>query len=152
MWDVDNFPGAGNVPWQLLIRARVQREIDAAVATAVTRIVGQCASAHVAARVARAAVEGVSGGPVRSEPTSSDQRANAIVKLIEFDDYCGTGVRQFHPPHPHGSWLDEFGEASAAVVLPAAVDLVRAVGSDHLVATLGAALQPERSQKLAAVQ
>jgi hypothetical protein len=29
MWDVDRFPGAEHVPWQLLIRARYAHELDA---------------------------------------------------------------------------------------------------------------------------
>ena len=55
MWDSDNFPGADNVPWQLLIRARFAHEIDAILASVVVARVGAVASVDITRQVAAVA-------------------------------------------------------------------------------------------------
>jgi len=136
MWDIDNFPGADHVPWQLLIRARLVDEIDAVLASAVVRQVSAVASSKVAHAVATAAEAGIVGG-IRERATA-EQRVAAFDAALEFDDWCGT-------PWPH-RWpgpKPKFGDLfdpMAEVVFGRALDLVQNGGSEVLQKTLGSAL------------
>ena len=136
MWDIDNFPGADNVPWQLLIRARLVREIDAVIASTIVRQIGAVASHEVAHVVARAAEGAIADG--NREPATTDQRVAAFDAALEFDDWCGT-------PWPH-RWpgpkpkYDDLFDPIAEVVIARAGDLVRQGGSEELQKTLGSAL------------
>ena len=136
MWDIDNFPGADHVPWQLLIRARLVDEIDAVLASAVVRRVSAVASSKVAHAVATAAEAGIVGG-IR-EPATAEQRVAAFDAALEFDDWCGT-------PWPH-RWpgpkpkFDDLFDPMAEVVFGRALDLVQNGGSEALQKTLGSAL------------
>ncbi|SDJ24983.1 hypothetical protein SAMN05444157_2463 [Frankineae bacterium MT45] len=144
MWDVDNFPGAGNVPWQLLIRARYSYEVDAVVASAVQHAVGQVASGKVVEQIARAASLAAAQSAADAPKASGEQRGSAIVALFDFDDFCGTWP---HRPRPH--YVDNFGDAATSAILPAAAELVRLAGSDVLQKTLGAALAEASGSQLA---
>jgi len=135
MWDIDNFPGADNVPWQLLIRARLVDEIDAVLASTVVRQVGAVASSKVAHAVARAAEAGIAGG--NRERASAEQRVAAFDAALEFDDWCGTSWPH-HWPKPKS--LGDLGDPIAEVVIGRALDLVRQGGSEELQKTLGSTL------------
>jgi len=135
MWDIDNFPGADNVPWQLLIRARLVDEIDAVLASTVVRQVAAVASTKVTHAVATAAEAGISG--VIRERATAEQRTAAFDAALEFDDWCGT-------PWPH-RWpkpkgLADLFDPMAEVVFGRALDLVQQGGSEALQKTLGSAL------------
>ncbi|SOD73748.1 hypothetical protein SAMN05892883_2979 [Jatrophihabitans sp. GAS493] len=145
MWDVDSFPGAGNVPWQLLIRARYSYQVDAVVASAVQHAVGQVASVKVVEEIARAASLAAAQSASEAPKASGEQRGSAIVALFDFDDFCGTYWP--HKPRPH--YVEEFGDAAVSAVLPAAAELVRLAGSDVLQKTLGAALAEVSGSQLA---
>jgi hypothetical protein len=131
MWTSEDFPGAGNVPWQLLIRARLVDEIDAALASSIVRAVAQVGSREQVVEVARAAHAGLAP----REEATSEQRVSAIDAAAEFDDWCGNGL---HWPRPHG--LDEVGDPAVVVVYAAARQLVQAGGSANLQKSLGPVL------------
>jgi hypothetical protein len=135
MWDIDHFPGADHVPWQLLIRARLVDEIDAVLASAIVRQVGAVASHEVAHAVARAAGEALAGA--NREPATAKQRLAAFDAALEFDDWCGTPWPHWHGPRPR---YDDLTDPIAEVVLGKALDLVRQGGSEDLQKTLGSAL------------
>jgi hypothetical protein len=134
MWSSDDFPGASHVPWQLLIRARLQDEVDAALASTIVRAVADVGSQAQVVEVARAAHAGLASRPV-GERASAQQRIAAIDAAAEFDDYCGNGYRW---PIPHH--LQEFGDPAVLGVLAAAEQLVKA-GSENLQKAMGPALQ-----------
>jgi hypothetical protein len=136
MWDIDNFPGADHVPWQLLIRARLVHELDAVIASAIVREVSEVASSKVAHHVARAAQEAVVEGS--REQASSEQRIAAFDAMLDFDDWCGTPPRRWPGPRPH---FDDLSDPIAEVVLRQAFDLVQRAGSEQLQKTLGPALR-----------
>jgi hypothetical protein len=133
MWDVDTFPGAGHVPWQLLIRARQIDEIDAVLATAIVGAVAQFGSREQVAQVARAAAK-LEGPRDAGKPATAEQRTAAIDAAADFDDYCGNGLGHFGP-RPH--YLEEFGSAAIVSVLAAARRLIEAGGSQQLRGALG---------------
>jgi hypothetical protein len=131
MWTPDDFPGAGNVPWQLLIRARLVDEIDAALASTIVRAVAQVASREQVVELARAAHAGFAP----REKATAEQRISAVDAAAEFDDWCGNGL---HWPRPHG--LEELGDPAAVVVFAAARQLVQAGASANLQKTMGPVL------------
>ena len=132
MWSSEDFPGASHIPWQLLIRARLQEEIDAALASAIVSAVAEFGSRQQLLEIARAAHAGLPEhrGDARA---SAEQRLSAIDAAAAFDDYCGNGRR----PRPHH--LDEFGDPAVTGVLNAARKVLVA-GSESLQKSLGAAL------------
>lgn len=136
MWDIDHFPGAENVPWPLLIRARLVHELDAALASTVVRQVSLVASKKVSRVVAAAAHEAVAGG--NREPATAEQRISAFDAVLDFDDWCGTPWPHRWPgPRPH---FDELSDPIAEVVIARAAELVRRGGSEELQKTLGSTL------------
>jgi hypothetical protein len=137
MWDIDNFPGADHVPWQLLIRARLVREIDAVIASTVVRSVAQVASGKVTHTVTRAAQAGLDEG--NREQASSGQRLAAFDAVLDFDDWCGTRPRPWPWPGPRPHFED-LSDPIAEVVLGQALELVQRAGSEQLQKSLGSAL------------
>jgi hypothetical protein len=141
MWDIDNFPGAGNVPWQLLIRARQVREIDAVLASVIVKQVGLVASSKVTQAVATAAQESIAGG--NREMASPEQRVAAFDAALDFDEWpCGTPWPRHWPfpwpgLRPH---VEELSDPMAEVVLSQALELVRKAGSEELQKNLGSRL------------
>jgi hypothetical protein len=137
MWDIDNFPGADNVPWQLLIRARQVRELDAVLASVIVRQVGAVASREVTKTVAEAARASVTGGD--RAPANAGQRIAAFEAALDFDDWCPTRPRHWPWPGPHPHFED-VSDPIADVVLSRAFELVRRAGSEDLQKTLGSTL------------
>ena len=136
MWDIDNFPGADHVPWQLLIRARLVHELDAAVASTIVRQVSEVASSKVTHAVTRAAYEGSVSG--NREEASGEQRLAAFDAVLDFDDWCGTPWPHRWPgPRPH---FDDLSDPITDIVLDKALELVRRAGSEELQKTLGSTL------------
>jgi|GEM_PF-844498 len=88
MWDIDHFPGADKVPWQLLIRARFAYEIDAVVASQVVNTLTAVLPRKAAVQFARNATLAVSGGS--REPVEQDTSARALIAFADYDDWCGT--------------------------------------------------------------
>jgi hypothetical protein len=137
MWDIDNFPGADHVPWQLLIRARLVREIDAVIASTVVRNLAEVASSKVTHTVTRAAQAGLEEG--NREQATSEQRLAAFDAALDFDDWCGTRPRPWPWPGPRPHFED-LSDPMAEVVIGQALDLVRRAGSEQLQKSLGSAL------------
>ncbi|MGY2877012.1 hypothetical protein ACVW00_004202 [Marmoricola sp. URHA0025 HA25] len=136
MWDIDNFPGADHVPWQLLIRARQVREIDAVLASVIVEQVGAVASGKVTHLVASAAQASIAGG--NREPATSEQRIAAFDAALDFDDWrCGTVPRRWPGPRPR---FEDLSDPITDVVISRAVDLVQRAGSEELQKSLGSAL------------
>ncbi len=137
MWTPDDFPGADNVPWQLLIRARFAHEIDAIVGSIVIKAVERVAAADVVTKVAQVANESVKGrDPVK---TGSRQILAALVAADDFDDWCGTPWPHWPGP-PRPKWFEEFGDPMFQVVVSRAADFVNAAGSPQLKDSLGGLL------------
>jgi hypothetical protein len=136
MWDPDNFPGASNVPWQLLIRARLVHEIDAVLASTIVTHLGAVASTKTAHIVAIAAQEGVAGA--NREAAAPEQRVAAFDAALEWDDWCGTPWPHRWPPRPRG--FDDLSDPVTELVIVKALELVRRGGSEELQKTLGSAL------------
>src|SRR5699024_2014550 len=86
MWTQEDFPGADKVPWQLLIRARFVKELDALVATTIVNKVAQVASAKVVAQVATAAAEAMRAAP--ADKLSRTARSEALTAMADFIDIC----------------------------------------------------------------
>jgi hypothetical protein len=137
MWDPENFPGADNVPWQLLIRARFAHEIDAVLASVVAARVGAVAPVQVAARVVEAALH-ARGADI--EKVTAATKVRALSAAADFDDWwCGTPWPRHWPPKPHGIF-DDLGDPIAPLVIEQALAMVRAGGSEALQKTLGEVL------------
>jgi hypothetical protein len=137
MWTPDDFPGAENVPWQLLIRARFAHEIDAIVGSIVINAVGRVAAADVVARVVQVANECVAGRePVKTGPR---QVLTALIAADDFDDWCGTKWPHWPGP-PRPKWFDELGDPLSKVVISRAAEFVNLAGSKELQGSLGGLL------------
>ncbi len=137
MWDPENFPGADNVPWPLLIRARFVRELDAVIASTVVQAVGRVASVEATRIVATAAQKAMSAA-VREQATP-EQRTVAFDAALDWDDWCGTGWPRRWPPRPKLGFED-LNDPVSELVIGKAFDLVQQGGSDALQKTLGQAL------------
>jgi hypothetical protein len=136
MWDIDNFPGADHVPWQLLIRARLVRELDAVIASTVAHRVGAVASSKGAHAVALAAQEAVAGG--NREPATAEQRVSAFEAVLDYDELCPPYWPHHWPPRPHR--FDDLSDPITEVVVAQSLELVRRAGSEDLQKSLGSAL------------
>lgn len=149
------------VPWPLLIRARLVRDLDAFVATTVVQQVAQVASIKVATRVAEVAAEGMRAAPV--ERLTRTARVDALDAVAEFIDICPPWPwpRPWPRPRPWpfpdpfpGPWPGPFpwfeghehpwensGSPYQGAVLAGALDLVTRVGSPQLQEQMGGALK-----------
>lgn len=122
------------VPWQLLIRARTVREVDAVIASVVLNRIAEVGSIHAVQTIARAAAQGTGAN---EEPATAEQKLGALSAVAEFDDfYCGNGPRW---PYPHRGVLDDVSDPVTTLVTDGALRLVEA-GSPGLQKTLGEAL------------
>jgi hypothetical protein len=136
MWDSEHFP-TGNVPWQLLIRARTASEIDAVVSSMVVARISEVASLDVARLVAGAATRAAGASQEKATPA---QMVAALSAAADFDEwYCGTPYPR-HWPHRRGDLFDEVSDPITALVVDGARQLVEAGGSEALQKTLGQAL------------
>ena len=139
MWDIDHFPGAKHVPWQLLIRARYVREIDAVLASTVVRAVGSMASVGAAKALAVAAEKALSGA--QSIEASDQQRVTAMSAMLDWDGWCGTPWPHHWgwPPRRHDGF-DELSDPLTSVLADHALEMVKVAGSEALQKNLGGAL------------
>lgn len=136
MWDPENFPGADNVPWQLLIRARFVHEVDAVLASVVVSRVGSVASVEVVRRLTEAAGQGLARD---FERTSSSGRVRALSAAADFDDWCGTPWPRPWPPRRNPAF-DDLADPVMPMVVAQAHRLVMSGGSEALQKSLGEAL------------
>ncbi|MDO9455195.1 hypothetical protein [Nocardioides sp.] len=135
MYTADDFPGAGNIPWQLLIRARYAFEIDAVLASVVVARVGALTSVDVARKLVDAA--GVKAGGDKAEPGAV---LGALRATLDFDDWCGTNWPRRWPPKPRGRDFDDLSDPIVPLVAERALELLTAGGSPDLQGSLGQVL------------
>ena len=134
MWDPDNFPGADNVPWQLLIRARFAHELDAILASVVVARVGAVASLAITQQVAAVAQDVITA---EREKATAATKVRAMSAAADFDDWwCGTPWPRHWPPKPHGVF-DDLSDPIAGLVIEQALTMVRSGGSAALQKSLG---------------
>ncbi len=138
MWDPDDFPGASNVPWQILIRARYAHEIDAVVASIAVRAVSAVAADVVVSEIARTAA--ATAFPVDRQAATPEQQLSALSAVADFDEFCGNLPRYWRGPPPRPKYLDRFGDPLAQLVLDRAASLVERAGSHELQGALGEVL------------
>jgi len=135
MWAQDDFP-TGNIPWQLLIRARYAHEIDAVLGSVIVQTVQGVASREVALAVGKAANAAVFGR--HDEKVDAEHTLSAMSALADFDDWCGTSWPRWRGPRPHG--FEVVDDPISSVVLSRAADLVGIAGSETLQKSLGGLL------------
>lgn len=136
MWTIDDFPGANNVPWQLLIRARYVHEIDAVVASLVFNQVAAVASTEIAAHVAEAGRRTVH----TSDRATAEQKLTAMSAIMDWDGpVCGTRYPGWwhHGPGPR---FEGLSDPIAGVAFARAAELVNRAGSEELQKSLGSVL------------
>jgi hypothetical protein len=134
MYGIDQDVPSG--PWQLLIRARTEYEIDALIASVVVREVAAVGAEKAAIEVARAANAALAGSK-GAQPAEPAARVAAIDALADYEERCGNG-RHWPGPRPH--WLSESNDPIAGVMIEALQGLVKA-GSPGLGETLLPALE-----------
>ena len=140
MWDPDNFPGADNVPWQLLIKARYAHEIDAIIASIVVRSVIAVADAETARTVATAAKEGVAAAA--REKATAEQVVGALRAVADWDGELCPPYWPHRPfPWPPKRGFEDLADPVTDVIVSRAFDLVSQAGSVKLQESLGGALR-----------
>lgn len=148
MWTQEDFPGADKVPWQLLIRARFVKELDALVATTIVNKVAQVASAKVVAQVATAAAEAMRAAP--ADKLSRTARSEALTAMADFIDICPPWWPWPWPwPGPRPPWwfrdqenpFEQVGTPYEGLVLEGALDLLGRAGSPQLQEQLGGTIR-----------
>jgi hypothetical protein len=87
MWDPEHFPGADNVPWQLLIRARFQYELDAVIASPIVRNIAALGSESLANEVGLAATKAVALSRQSNGQDKANRSESMMSVLSEFDDW-----------------------------------------------------------------
>jgi len=135
MWSQEDFP-TGNIPFQLLIRARYVHEIDAVVGSVILKTLEDVASREVAVAVSTAANAAVFGR--HDEKVDAEHALSAMSALADFDDWCGTYWPRWRGPRPHR--FDGVDDPIASVILSRAADLVGVAGSETLQKSLGGVL------------
>lgn len=147
MWTSEDFPGADHVPWQFLIRARYQFELDSAIASMVVRAAERVAPRALALDIAKAAFEGSRFGGRDEAP--AEQRIAVLSMVADWDGELCPRWWPWPWPGPRRDDLLDIGDPLTTIVLERALALVEAGGSEQLAKTLGAALRGG-SERLAA--
>lgn len=135
MWTADDFPGAENVPWQLLIRARFAHEVDAVIASMVVGQLGARLSDKHAVTLARSATVRAS-----AEPATADQKVGVLSLVASWEDgeICPKNWPFRWPPRRRG--FEEFSDPITLIGLARAQELI-GLGSPDLQGQLGAVIK-----------
>lgn len=144
MWDPEHFPGADNVPWQLLIRARYQYELDAVVASTIVGNIARFGSESLANKVGLAATKAVALSRESNRKDKANRSDSMMSALADFDDWCGTGWPRRPWPRPKSFDLDPL----VIVLADRAIGVLNALGSDHLQQGLGDVLNEIAAGKI----
>jgi len=144
MWDPEHFPGADHVPWQLLIRARFQYELDAVIASTIVRNIASLGSESLANEVGLAATKAVALSRASNGQDTANRSESMMSVLSEFDDWCGTGWPRWPGPRPKGFDLDPL----VIVLADRAIAVLRELGSDQLQKGLGKVLNEIAAGKI----
>lgn len=139
MWTQDNFPGADKVPWQVLIRARYQDEIDAVVAHSVLVGLAPFLSKDNAYRLAKMAAEVTQRDGSKRSELKPDRKLAALDSFVEWDgDICPPWPRRWPLPWPPTPWppapfrFDDFDDPALSLAVDAAHSLLRGAASEHV--------------------
>jgi len=138
MWSPEDFPGANNVPWQLLIRARYAHELDAFIASAAVQAIAHVApqaTLKEAAAAAFGAVERSSREPVK---VTDKQKLRVLSLVADWEDGDICPKWWPWPPRPHS--IDEIGDPAVFLVVREVLDFVGKAGSEQLGAALTSAV------------
>jgi hypothetical protein len=133
MWDPEHFPGADKVPWQLLIRARYQYEVDAVIASTIVRNIAALGSDAMATKVALAGTKAVAMSRESNGVDKANRSESTMSVLADFDDWCGTRWPHWPWPRPKSVDLDPL----VIVIADRALGVLRELGSDQLQQGLG---------------
>jgi hypothetical protein len=126
MWAPDDFPGADNVPWPLLIRARFAHQVDSLVASVVIDRLSRAASVDLLRDLATAAHQVSRKG----EELPADQHVEVLRAFADFDDICPPWWPRRWPPRPKG--LEDLFDPAVNEILEASIALVGTAGSGEL--------------------
>lgn len=129
MWAPEDFPGAANVPWPLLIRARWAHQIDAVAASVVMDRLSRAASVDFLRDLATVA-HALQAGPKEGDPVQPEQHVTALQAFADFDDICPDWWPRRFPPRPKG--FEDLFDPTSDLILDAAINLVASVGSPGL--------------------
>lgn len=130
MWDPENFPGADHVPWQLLIRARYQYEVDAVIASVILRNAVALGNDAMAKELGAAASKAVALSREENGRKKVAKGGAAYSVVAEFDDWCGTRWPRWPwpGPRPRGEEVDPI----VVVFADRALDALAAIASPQL--------------------
>ncbi|PZQ92027.1 MAG: hypothetical protein DI534_03570 [Leifsonia xyli] len=139
MWTSDDFPGADRVPWQLLIRARFVHEIDAIVASRITRALAAVLPAKAVSEFGRVAARAAAASP--REEAGPEVTVRALRAYDDFEEICPRWPWPWpgHGPWPHPHGPEEFVDPIVLVTIDGARELL-AAGTPDFQKSVGAAL------------
>jgi hypothetical protein len=140
MWDPEHFPGADNVPWQLLIRARYQFEVDALVASVIVRNIAVLGTTAIAEQLGAAAAKSVAQSRELNGRKKVVKGGAAYALVAEFDDWCGTHWPRWPWPWPGPGPRFDVLDPIVIVLADRALGVLEAVGSPQLQEGLGGQL------------
>lgn len=132
MWDPEHFPGADNVPWELLIRARYQFEVDALVASVIVRNVAALGTAAIAVDLGAAASKAVALSREANGRKKVVKGGAAFALVAEFDDWCGTHWPRWPWPFPGPDPRFDVLDPIVVVLADKALGMLEAIGSPQL--------------------
>lgn len=131
MWTSEDFPGADNVPWQLLIRARFAHQVDAVVASTVVRTMSHYADDRAADHIAKVALAAVERSRQVGQELSPEDRVLMLERVADWDgDICPPWWRWPWPPRPRR--LEDINDPLVYEALSRVLTFAKAVGSDVL--------------------
>lgn len=130
MWDPENFPGADHVPWQLLIRARYQYEVDAVIASVILRNATVLGNETIAKELGAAAAKAVALSREVNGRKKVAKGGAAYSVVAEFDDWCGTRWPRWPGPGPRPR--SEEVDPIVVVFADRALDALTAIASPQL--------------------
>lgn len=137
MWTQDSFPGADKVPWQLLIRARYQDEIDAVVAHSVLVGLAPLLSREKAYRLGEMAAEVTRRDGSKRLELEPTQKLAALDSFVEWDgEICPPWPWPI--PWPPAPWppvpfrFDDFDDPALSLAVDAAHSLLRGAASEQV--------------------
>jgi hypothetical protein len=108
MWSNDQDMPRG--PWQLIIRARTESELDRAIIIIGGRIAATVSSPRLAKELAPLVARSVArAAGTRQDPASpgvsAERVVSALAALADYEDICPTPYT-FPHPHPHGAGVN----------------------------------------------
>lgn len=137
MWTPDDFPGAGNVPWALLIRARYADEIDAIVGHTVVASLAPLMAKQRASHLAATIGKVTSGDGGTRVELGAEQRIAALGAFADWDgEICPVRWPWPWPWPPRPRWFRDLDDPALTLALDGVSRLVKGAGSQGLAAAV----------------